>query len=91
MAQVFINNLIVGSQIKLIYLIFNLKRPLEICQMQNADLKPELFVGSRDRFDINQGKPISFHFEVSTKNVKNNPVNGTLHNEALFPLNKIQL
>jgi len=31
-------------------------RPQEICKLQDAEMSPELFVGNRDRFDINQGE-----------------------------------
>ena len=31
-------------------------RPHEICKLKNDEMKPELYVGTTDRFDINQGK-----------------------------------
>ena len=31
-------------------------RPHEICQQQGTELKPEMFVGELNRFDVNQGE-----------------------------------
>ena len=31
-------------------------RPHEICQQQGEELKPEMFVGEINRFDVNQGE-----------------------------------
>ena len=52
-------------------------RPHEICQISNRSLRPKMFVGDADRFDINQGEIGNCWFLAALANLAENKVSST--------------
>ena len=52
-------------------------RPHEICQISHRSLRPQMFVGDADRFDINQGEIGNCWFLAAVANLAENKVGAT--------------